>query len=105
MIPSTRGFHQGDVVATLLFALLLHPVVLEIQRDVPLELNAWILDDGGLGGEERHVIQAVEIILREGPWRGLELSTEHSIPQNSKSSVWCPAVDNGNTDPLGLEVL
>ena len=39
-IPSTRGFYQGDVLATLLFTLTLHPVTIKIKEKVPgLTLN------------------------------------------------------------------
>ena len=51
-ILSSSGFQQGDPLAALLFALVLHPVVLAINDEVPsLKLNAWYLDDGTLVGE------------------------------------------------------
>ena len=50
---------------------------------------------------------AVRILLENGPRLGLELSTEDSVPGESKSAVWCPMNiidDANNSDPLGLGI-
>ena len=53
-IQSTRGWHQGDPLAILLFSLVLHPLATKIKNEVPdLLANAWLLDDGLLAGMER----------------------------------------------------
>ena len=40
-LTSETGFHQGDPLASLLFSLVLHPVVKTIQEEVPdLKVNA-----------------------------------------------------------------
>ena len=89
VIKSMLGFHQGDPLAVLLFALVLHPVILQIKETVPrLKINSWFLDDGLLAGRQKEVMEAVRIILDMGPRRGLHLSTENSVPGNSKSAVW-----------------
>ena len=79
LIESTRGFHQGDPLATLLFSLVLHPLIVKIQEEVPdLQTNGWFLDDGLLAGDKEEITKATTIILEEGPPRGLMLSTEIS---------------------------
>ena len=94
---------QGDPLAVLLFALVLHPVILRIKSEVPtLRINGWFLDDGLLTGTKQEVIKAIQIILKSGPPRGLHLSTEHSVPGDSKSAVWSNQPLHG--DPLGLGV-
>ena len=42
VIKSAVGVHQGDPLASLLFSLLLHPVVEMIRQEVPgLKMNTW----------------------------------------------------------------
>ena len=104
IIFSSIGFHQGDPLASLLFALLLHPIILLIKHNVPaLDLNAWYLDDGTLVGTKKDLRQAVEIFRREGPARGLHLSTSVTVlpPALPKSTVWCPTgYSSLEADPL-----
>ena len=90
-------------MATLLFALVLHPVIERIKEVVPsLLVNGWFLDDGLLAGTRGEVIKAVGIVLEMGPARGLHLSTELSVPGNSKSAVWSMTPLDEN--PLGLGI-
>ena len=100
---STMGWHQGDALASLLFALTLQPIALLIQEQLPnVDLHAWFLDDGTLVGTEEELQQVVDIILKEGPARGLHLSTSHTST-NPKSALWSPllaATGGGNDDPL-----
>ena len=90
-ISSDTGFHQGDPLAALLFALVLHPILIIIQEQVPsLALNAWFLDDGTSIGSAAEVAHVVEILLREGPGRGLFLSTRNTVrpPSKPKTTAW-----------------
>ena len=94
VIKSAVGVHQGDPLASLLFSLLLHTVVEMIKQEVHgLKMNAWYLDDGVLAGRKEDLQAAVDIILREGPARGLVLSTANTVtpPQLPKSTVRCPS--------------
>ena len=77
-----------------------------IKEEVPgLDVNAWYLDDGDLVGTTEQLQQAVDILLREGPARGLILSVRDNVtlPAEPKSLVWCP-LDlhgaSGDADPL-----
>ena len=102
-ILSSSGFQQGDPLAALLFALVLHPVVLSINEEVPsLNLNVWYLDDGTLVGDPEQLLQAVEILEREGPARGLTLSTRTTAPSDPKTTVWSPLTSCPDEDPLIL---
>ena len=92
-ISSDRGFHQGDPLAGLLFSLNLQPVVETIEEEVPdLEVNAWFLDDGDQVGTPEQLQKVVDIILREGPARGLILSTSTTVPAlaRPKTTLWSP---------------
>ena len=97
-------YSQGDPLAVLLLALVLHPVILRIKEDVlTLKVNSWFLNDGLLAGKADEVTEAIRIIFEEGPRRGLHLSTEITVPGNSKSAVWSSqSADSG--DPLGLGI-
>ena len=85
IIMSTVGFHQGDPLASLLFSVNLQPVIEMIKQEIPsLIINAWYLDDGVLVGKKAELQKVIDILLREGPARGLSLSM-------TKSNVWFPS--------------
>ena len=99
VINSSVGFHQGDPLASLLFSVNLQPIIETITTEVPgLKVNAWYLDDGTLADLQK----AVDIILREGPARGLHLSTANTVlpPLLPKSTVWSPYDISDSDDPL-----
>ena len=101
VILSCEGFHQGDPLACLFFAVVLHPIIMKIASDVPdLLLNGWFLDDGSLIGKLEDLSSAVNIIRQEGPTKGLFLSTSATSPQ-PKSTIWCPDLPSSDPDPLG----
>ena len=97
-ISSECGWQQGDPLASLLFSLVLHPLLASIQERVPgLATHAWYLDDGTFIGKEEELAQVLDILVKEGPARGLVLSTTFTSPDNPKTTVWskeedhCPA--------------
>ena len=107
-ILSERGFHQGDPLAALLFALVLHPLVLKIQERVPgLAVNAWFLDDGSQVGTLEELREVTDILVEEGPARGLTLSTAATVqaPGRPKTTIWRPSGLEGEADPLGRGVV
>ena len=72
----------------------LHPVVIKIAEEISsMKLNAWLLDDGELGGKKQALQEAVDILIHEGPSRGLYLSS-------TKSKVWCHQKQTTDEDPL-----
>ena len=74
-IHSCCGVQQGDPLAPLGFALMLHPVVKCIKAEVPgLALNAWYLDGGTLMGFLEDLAAALHITERDGPSVGLYLN-------------------------------
>ena len=85
-ILSESGLHQGDPLAPLLFALVLQPIV-EMLQGVGLDLNAWYLDDGTLVGGQEELQAALDIMLKEGPPKGLILSTA-ATSRTPKSTLW-----------------
>ena len=106
-ILSCCGFHQGDPLASLLFSLVLHPIVLMIKQQVPsLDLNVWYLDDGTLVGTVLELRRVVDIIVSEGPPKGLILSTAGTVraPSLPKTTVWSRLNPTVEVDPLGKGV-
>ena len=104
IILGRSGFQQGDPLASLLFALTLHPVLLAIKQEVPsLVLNAWYLDDGTLVGDLQELGAAVDILERDCPARGLILSTRNTVtpPSEPKTTLWSPQTFTADADPLG----
>ena len=92
IITGTTGLHQGDPLASFLFALALFPLLVKIKEDVPeLLAQLWYLDDGTLVGSLETLQQAYDIIAQEAPELGLQLAP-------GKSSLWGP--QNGISDPL-----
>ena len=93
VLLSYTGVHQGDPLASLLFALGARRIQTKISEKVPdLLLQTWIHDDGTLIGSLDSLRQAYDVVAVEGLKIGLELSP-------SKSLVWnaLPALDD---DPL-----
>ena len=109
-ILSERGFHQGDPLAGLLFALVLQPLVDKIKEKVPkLAVNSWFLNDGSQLGTEEELREVVDIMLQDGPALGLVLSTAATVeaPAKPKSTVWRnggPGDAADLDDPLGQGV-
>jgi hypothetical protein len=98
ILASLAGLHQGDPLAMLLFSMVLQPLVLQIRRDIPeLLANCWFADDGTLAGPRDDLIKAFKFLLKEGPLRGLHVST-------TKCVVWCGSEDPLNEDPLDCGV-
>ena len=92
-ISSTTGAQQGDPLSSLLFALVLHPIILHLRETLPdLILNAWYLDDGTLSGTPSDLKTAFDVIQTQGSSVGLNLNA-------SKSLIWCGDADVSN-DPL-----
>ena len=61
VILSLAGFHQGDPLASLLFALALHPIVKIISERVPnLRVHTWYLDEGIMVGSTDLLRQVVD---------------------------------------------
>ena len=105
-IESTQGFHQGDPLASLLFALDIQPIIQRIKADIPdLDINVWFQDDGVLAGKGRDIRKAIQILKEEGEPRGLILSTAATVMRNEKikSTLWAPG-SNSIRDPLGVGV-
>ena len=57
-----------------------------------LDVNAWFLDDGDQVGTLDQLRAVIDILLREGPPRGLYLSTSITVPAPAKpkTTIWCP---------------
>ena len=103
LLSSERGFHQGDPLASLLFCLVLQPLLKLIKERLPdLALNAWYLDDGTLVGTAEQLREVVDLLQAEGPKNGLTLSTRATVPPpgRPKSTIWCPGLIGGDEDPL-----
>ena len=74
-IYSTKGWHQGDPLAPLLFSLGLVRLTHSIQEQVEgLRLHVWFLDDGHIGGSVEQLTEVARIISEEGPELGLHVS-------------------------------
>ena len=107
VIHSFTGFHQGDPLASLLFALVLQVLVRRIKEEIPeLVMNSWFLDDGTQVGTLEQLGRVVDILKKEGPPLGLHLSTASTVktPSLPKTTVWHPNIDQGPDDPLHQEV-
>ena len=99
-INSESGFHQGDPLASLLFSLVLQPLVLKIQEKVPtLAFNGWYLDDGSQIGEKEELQQVIDLLLEDGPARGLHLSTYYTS-DSPKCQVWTTSSECDSGNPL-----
>ena len=93
-----RGHRLSSSVSSILFGAALHPLIEEINRDVPdLVANQWIMDDGTMIGSLDDLRKVAEIISTNGPSKGLFLN-------KSKSSIWVGSQYENNPDPTGLGI-
>jgi hypothetical protein len=72
-LRSYSGVQQGDPLAPLLFALVLRDLTLQLNVNV-LKLNQWYLDDGHLSGKIGDILEALSLIEKLGPERGIYLN-------------------------------
>ena len=72
-LSSRAGVHQGDPLGPLLFALALTAILDEINAEA-LELNAWYLDDGAVGGTLKAVKLFLEALISKAAERDLHLN-------------------------------
>ena len=105
LIPSTAGLQQGDALASFLFSLALHPIIKQVELQVPsLALHVWFLEDGTAVGTKEELQKVVDIVEKEGAGRGLVLSTAATAkaPSMPKSTVWSPLFQDQaeEQDPL-----
>ena len=63
---SCQGVQQGDPLGPLLFALILHPLVLKIHQSCNLNLQAWYLNNGNIFGDNLVVAKALRTIQDDG---------------------------------------
>ena len=108
VLSSQCGFNQGDPLAALLFCLVLQSLVLMIQERVPgLAVNSWFLDDGTQVGRHEDLQAVVDILVEEGPAKGLYLSTSDNTraPNQPKSSVWSPQASAAEVRPGTQQVV
>jgi hypothetical protein len=64
---SQKGAQQGDPAAMLLFSLVIQPLLRQISNTCDLELNSFYADDGKIGGCNREVDKALDILRDDGP--------------------------------------
>ena len=80
-ISSCSGVQQGDPLGPLLFSLALAAILENIDTDA-LELNAWYLDDGTVGGRTSAIRAFVDALVR--------VAREHDLVLNlSKCEIIC----------------
>lgn len=97
-IKSCKGAHQGDPCAGLGCCATLHPIIKHISDEVPqLKGNLWFQDYGTLIGRKEHRLLALQILLVDGPPRGLHLNA-------SKTTIWCPGTPSSVTHPLTPDI-
>ena len=73
-ISSECGVHQGDPLGPALFALTVHPIVLQLET----ELNVWYLDDCTIGDDPMKVVEAFRFLSAKCEEIGLQLNTSKS---------------------------
>ena len=86
-LSSTSGVQQGDPLGSLLFSLVIHPVIIGIKNTCEsLFFNKWYLDDCSLTGSKTSIDQALSILNNQGPPPPPPLGL---FPNFSKCELFC----------------
>lgn len=105
-IASACGTQQGDPLGPLYFCLLLKDLTDKIQSLHP-RYNKWYMDDGGIVGPADLLVQVWNILVAEGPSRGLFLNPSKCefTWLNPSISSPCPLPDVPLTSLKDLSML
>ena len=96
---SAAGVQQGDPLGPLLFAIVLHSLVLELKEEFSdMKLNFWFLDDGTLVGNHEDLRGAINLFKQKGPALGLHLNLK-------KCELWWPSVNLAQWDLYPPEII
>jgi hypothetical protein len=76
VVESQEGLHQGDPFAPLGFSVPLAVATSPVRAAVPLELEAWFLDDGLLGGLAADVAAFLDALEVQAALIGLRLNRQ-----------------------------
>jgi hypothetical protein len=82
-LSSERGVQQGDPLGPFLFALVIQPIIDEVEAECDLAINLWYLDDGTLAGHPEEVRKALQIIQERCAAIDLQLNRR-------KTTLWWP---------------
>jgi hypothetical protein len=85
IIYSVSGTQQGDPLSPVLFALLLHPLILRAAELGIYDMLAFFLDDGTTITDPRTAKRILEFFINEGPAYGVYINV-------SKCEVWWPTM-------------
>lgn len=66
--------HEWNELGPLLFTVVLHPRIHEINKNYKILLHAWHIDDGTITGDSVEVTKTLDIIQEIGSGLGLELN-------------------------------
>jgi hypothetical protein len=95
-VNSYWGFHQGDVLASWLYMLTIHPLLLMLHEKISEEfpevasqyLNCWYVDDGNIVAPRPIMIRLVQLLREHGPRYGYIIkSTKGSYLMGKCTSV------------------
>ncbi|GJR40673.1 putative reverse transcriptase domain-containing protein [Tanacetum coccineum] len=96
---SHQSVQQGDPLGPLHFSLVLHPLIRKIKDSFSLSLHAWYLDDGTIIGDTLVMGKVLELIMKDGPHRGLHLNVNkmevfwpREDPRSRLASVFPPTI-------------
>jgi hypothetical protein len=73
-VRSEDGVHQGDPFASLGFSVALDSAAAPVRLEVPLDLEAWFLDDGLLGGLVEDLARYLDVLEPRAAAIGLRLN-------------------------------
>ena len=85
VIPSQEGVHQGDPLGPVLFATTIHPILSEMQNNIPEATLLAYLDDVFLLGSPDKVLAAFNMLKKS-------FSTINLSVSQTKCEVFSPNV-------------
>jgi len=99
LLSSSEGTHQGDPMSSILFALAMHVLVMEVKEHWPALDSGAFMDDWDLSGNPEDADAAFWYILKCGPKVGCHLNPSKCC------TIWLDGIDAVHLFPKVPQVL
>ena len=95
-IKSAEGVQQGDILATLLFALAIHPLLQRIKELLGNDFAKWFVDDGNIATNFNKMYEVLRLLIQIGPSYGYILNLKKCVYLLARCDTNAEAISRKN---------